>query len=69
MTSKGVGRISMDMAAFDVTDIPDNQIAPGDWIELFGKTIPVDDVARAAGTIGYELLTGLGNRYSRRYVD
>ena len=65
----GVGRISMDLCAFDVTDIPENEIAAGDWIELFGPTIPVDDVARAAGTIGYELLTGLGNRYSREYLS
>ncbi|MEM8749557.1 MAG: alanine racemase [Pseudomonadota bacterium] len=63
----GIGRISMDMSAFDVTDIPDDEIGPGDWIELFGPTIPVDDVARAAGTIGYELLTGLGHRYHRIY--
>ena len=65
---KGVGRVSMDLCAFDVTDIPEDEIKAGDWLELFGKTIPVDDVARAAGTIGYELLTGLGNRYSRKYV-
>lgn len=64
----GVGRISMDLCAFDVTDIDPNSIAPGDWIELFGNTIAVDDVARAAGTIGYELLTGLGQRYDRTYV-
>ncbi|MEP0943503.1 MAG: alanine racemase [Rhizobiaceae bacterium] len=64
----GLGRISMDLSGFDVTDIPENVIAAGDWIELFGDTIPVDEVARAAGTIGYELLTGLGNRYARIYV-
>lgn len=66
---KGVGRISMDLSGFDVTDIPEDKIAAGDWIELFGDTIHIDDVARAAGTIGYELLTGLGNRYSRHYVS
>lgn len=64
----GVGRVSMDMCAFDVTDIPEDEINPGDWIELFGTTIPVDDVARASGTIGYELLTGLGHRYVRKYL-
>ncbi len=62
----GLGRISMDLAAFDVTDIPENEIAQGDWIELFGPNIAVDDVARAAGTIGYEMLTGIGGRYSRQ---
>ena len=64
----GIGRISMDLCAFDVTEIPEDEIAAGDWIELFGDTIHIDDVARAAGTIGYELLTGLGQRYSRIYV-
>ena len=62
---KGVGRVSMDLCAFDVTDIPENEISAGDWIELIGPAIPVDDVARASGTIGYELLTGLGQRYSK----
>ncbi|EFL90619.1 alanine racemase [Ahrensia sp. R2A130] len=67
-TLKGVGRISMDLAAFDVTDMPDDAIGEGDWIELFGNNVPVDDVARAAGTIGYELLTGLGARYARKII-
>ncbi len=65
---KGIGRVSMDLCAFDVTDIPEDEISAGDWIELFGSTIPVDDVARAAGTIGYELLTSIGQRYSRTYL-
>jgi len=65
---KGIGRISMDMCGFDVTDIDPATITEGDWIELFGPTISVDDVARSAGTIGYELLTGLGNRYARTYL-
>ncbi len=64
----GIGRISMDLMAFDVTDIPENQIGPGSWIELFGPTVALDNVARAAGTIGYELLTGLGHRYARTYL-
>lgn len=64
----GVGRISMDLAAFDVTDLPPDGVKAGDWIELFGPTIPVDDVARAAGTIGYELLTGLSRRAHRVYL-
>jgi alanine racemase len=37
-------------------------------VELFGDNISLDDAARAAGTIGYELLTSLGGRYERRYV-
>lgn len=62
-----VGRVSMDLTAFDVTDCG-GAVAPGDWIELFGANIALDVVAEAAGTIGYELLTGLGRRYERVYV-
>ncbi len=64
-----VGRVTMDMTIFDVTDIPENEIRAGDYIELFGDNIALDDVARAGGTIGYELLTGLGLRYDRLYVE
>ncbi len=61
-----VGRVSMDLITIDVTNIPG--VTRGDWVELFGRHIPVDDVARHAGTIGYELLTDLGRRYQRVYV-
>ncbi|WJH39533.1 alanine racemase [Aliirhizobium terrae] len=63
-----IGRVTMDLTIFDVTDVPDGDVRVGDYVELFGPHIPVDDVARAAGTIGYELLTGLGLRYERRYI-
>ena len=56
----------MDLLAVDVTDIPG--AARGDWAELFGPHVPVDEVATLAGTVGYEFLTGLGRRYERRYV-
>ncbi|TAN56746.1 MAG: alanine racemase, partial [Rhodospirillales bacterium] len=41
---------------------------PGGFISLIGDGITVDDVAEAAGTIGYEILTNLGPRYFRRFV-
>ncbi len=63
-----IGRITMDLTIFDVTDIPENDIRAGDYVELFGRNVPLDDIARAGGTIGYELLTGLGLRYERRYI-
>lgn len=63
-----VGRITMDLTIFDVTDVPENEIKTGDYVELFGPNVPLDDVARAAGTIGYEVLTGLGLRHERRYI-
>ncbi|TCT36439.1 alanine racemase [Martelella mediterranea] len=63
------GRITMDLTIFDVTDVPESKIRPGDFIELIGPHIPVDEAAEAAGTIGYEILTSLGLRYQRRYIQ
>ncbi|MBN8934600.1 MAG: alanine racemase [Rhizobium pusense] len=62
------GRVTMDLTIFDVTDVPANAIRTGDYVELFGPNVPVDESARAAGTIGYEMLTGLGLRYERQYL-
>ncbi len=62
-----LGRVSMDLIAVDVTDIAG--VMEGDWVELFGPNAPIDDAARAAGTIGYELLTGLSRRAERRYLN
>lgn len=63
-----IGRVTMDLTIFDITDVPPSAIRAGDYVELFGPNMPLDDVARAAGTIGYEMLTGLGLRYERRYI-
>ena len=60
-----VGRVSMDLTTFDLTDEPAAQA--GDWLELIGPGMPVDRVAALAGTNGYEILTGLGRRYRRVY--
>ncbi|MDO1581673.1 alanine racemase [Rhizobium oryzicola] len=62
-----IGRITMDLTIFDVTDLPATVAQAGDYIELFGPNMALDEVARAAGTIGYELLTSLGLRYERQY--
>ncbi|MFT4160376.1 alanine racemase C-terminal domain-containing protein, partial [Shinella sp.] len=62
-----IGRVTMDLTHFDVTDLPPGSVRAGDFIELFGRAMPIQDVARAAGTVDYELLTSLGNRYERRY--
>jgi alanine racemase len=61
------GRISMDLMAIDITDLPDNAARRGDLATLIGHEISVDDVASVAGTIGYEVLTSLGKRYHRVY--
>ena len=61
------GRVSMDLLAIDVTDLPDNAVRRGDLATLIGGEMTVDALAAAAGTIGYEVLTGLGKRYHRVY--
>ncbi len=60
-----VGRVSMDLTTFDVTGHP--AIQPGGWLELLGTVQTPDDVAIAAGTNGYEVLTSLGRRFHRDY--
>jgi alanine racemase len=64
-----VGRVSMDLLSVDVSAIPVKQIKVGDEVELLGDTILLDDVAAAAGTCAYEILTGLGRRLPRVYAD
>jgi alanine racemase len=60
-----VGRVSMDLTTFDVTDHP--AVQPGSWLEVLGPHLSPDDVAAAAGTNGYEILTSLGRRFHRVY--
>ncbi len=59
-----VGRVSMDLTAFDVTGVP---AGSGEMLTLIGPDNPPDLLAGMAGTIGYELLTGLGHRFRRIY--
>jgi alanine racemase len=63
-----LGRISMDMMAVDITDVP-GYIQPGDAVEVLGPNISIDDVADAARTIGYEILTSLNGRFPKRYEN
>jgi len=60
-----VGRVSMDLTTFDVTDHP--AIQPGSTLELLGPAQTPDEMADAAGTNGYEVLTSLGRRFHRVY--
>lgn len=66
-----IGRISMDMTVVDLTDVP--QARAGDAATLVGRdggeAIGLDEVAAKCGTISYEILTGLGARLPRVYVD
>ena len=64
-----LGRVTMDMLCFDVTNVPESLTHEGAPITLLGDRdgIRVDDVAEAAGTIGYEVLTRIGARVKRVY--
>lgn len=62
-----IGRVSMDSIVIDVTGCAE-PLREGDFVELIGPHASLDDVAAAAGTIGYEILTGLGHRFHRRHV-
>jgi alanine racemase len=62
------GRVSMDSIVLDISALPPDRLEAGDLVELIGPSQAVDQVAASAGTIGYEVLTGLGHRFFRRYV-
>jgi alanine racemase len=62
-----VGRVSMDLTIVDVTDLPAAATERGAPVEVLGSTIAVDDFGARSRTIGYEILTGLGDRYARNY--
>ena len=56
------------MIMIDVSHIPDSALAKMEFVELMGKHITVDELAKNANTIGYEILTSLGNRFENSYV-
>jgi len=61
------GRISMDLIAIDITDLPEKAVRRGHMVTLLGDGITVDELGHHFGTIGYEVLTSLGHRYARVY--
>ncbi|MFT4098364.1 MAG: alanine racemase [Rhodoblastus sp.] len=61
------GRVSMDLICIDATDAPAGAVERGAPVELLGSTIGIDEFGARAGTIGYEILTSLGRRYTRVY--
>lgn len=62
-----VGRVAMDMLMVDLEPVP--QARPGTPVELWGERVPIDEVAQAAGTIGYELMCALSARVPVRVLD
>lgn len=61
------GRVSMDLIVIDVTNAL--RAERGDYVELLGENIGIDELGGRARTIGYEILTNLGRRYARVYKD
>jgi Alr-MurF fusion protein len=62
-----VGDICMDMTMIDITDIP--SVHEGDSVQVFGKNLALAQVAKWAGTIPYEILTSIGQRVKRIYIE
>jgi Alr-MurF fusion protein len=60
-----IGNICMDMLMLDVSGV---EVQPGDEVEFFGKNIAITEVAKKAGTIPYEILTGISQRVKRVYI-
>jgi alanine racemase len=64
-----IGRISMDLATIDVTDVPEAACQLGAAVEVLGAQMTPDDLAEHARTNAYEVMTALGRRYARIYAD
>ncbi len=62
-----IGNVCMDMCMLDITDLPETK--EGDTVEIFGEQYPVTEVAIAADTIPYEILTGISQRVKRIYFE
>lgn len=62
-----IGIVCMDMTMIDVTDI--NGVKEGDEVVIFGKELPVSQLAEWAGTIPYEIMTGISQRVKRVYFE
>ncbi|MBW6479036.1 MAG: bifunctional UDP-N-acetylmuramoyl-tripeptide:D-alanyl-D-alanine ligase/alanine racemase, partial [Bacteroidales bacterium] len=60
-----IGNICMDMLMLNVTGL---NVLPGDEVEFFGPNISISEVAKKAGTIPYEILTGISQRVKRVYI-
>lgn len=64
-----VGRVSMDLITVDITDVPRDNVEAGGEAVLFGSALSIENAGHEAGTIGYEILTRLGTRFERAYVE
>lgn len=63
------GRVSMDLLTLDVSAVPPHLVGRGAQIEIIGPHMPIEEMAARAGTANYEILTGLGGRFTRVALD
>ncbi|SKB36775.1 alanine racemase [Sphingopyxis flava] len=64
-----VGRVSMDSLTVDISALPEDELAEGEFVQFLGPSQSLADVAHDAGTIAYEILTRLGARHARILVE
>lgn len=64
-----IGRVSMDLITIDVTDLPPDRVFLGKEVEIIGNNCTPDKIASIINTIGYEILTNIGNRYKKIYKN
>ena len=64
-----LGRVSMDSCVVDVTNLSEARICPGDSVELIGRHQTVSDLAALLNTTPHEILTSLGRRFARSYIN
>ncbi|MCL6652885.1 alanine racemase [Agrobacterium rubi] len=63
------GRVSMDSMSLDISALPEGTLTHGSLVQIIGPDQSLEDIAQDAGTIAYEILTGLGQRYRRTYIQ
>ncbi|WP_312608500.1 alanine racemase [Agrobacterium pusense] len=63
------GRVSMDSIILDISALPEGTLTQGSFVQMIGPEQTLEDIADDAGTIAYEILTGLGRRYRRTYIQ
>ncbi len=64
-----IGSISMDYMTIDISDLQENDLKVGDYVELIGKNISINEIAQKSKTIAYEILNNIGNRVKKIYID
>lgn len=64
-----VGRVSMDSIILDISALPEGALTQGSLVQMIGPDQTLEDIAEDAGTIAYEILTSLGRRYRRSYIQ